>query len=230
MAEIIQIDKNTWRFEDGFVRFFLLEGEERAVLIDSGVSCPDAFSLACSLTDKPVFLLNTHGDMDHTSGTGGFKDIYIHPCDYEDGKISEKYPGTSLVPLKDGEVPDLGGRPLKIIHIPGHTRGSVAVLDVTKRVLYSGDSVQKGHIYMFGPGRSPGDYGRSLDKLIAMKDGYDVIYASHDRCALPCGYAEKVKAAWEKTISGEASYETADMFGNKIKSYTLEDCGFFMGM
>lgn len=29
------------------------------------------------LTDKPLILLNTHGDGDHTSGTNGFSDIYF---------------------------------------------------------------------------------------------------------------------------------------------------------
>ena len=50
MAEIIQIDGNTWRIEDGFVRFFLLVGEEKAALIDSGVNCPNASDIAKKLT------------------------------------------------------------------------------------------------------------------------------------------------------------------------------------
>ncbi len=39
MADVIKIDEHTWRFEDRFVRFFLLEGEQKAVLIDSGMNC-----------------------------------------------------------------------------------------------------------------------------------------------------------------------------------------------
>ena len=42
MTEIIQIDSNTWSIEDGFVRFFLLVGEDKALMIDSGVNSPDA--------------------------------------------------------------------------------------------------------------------------------------------------------------------------------------------
>ena len=61
MPEVIQINKNTWRFEDGFVRFFLLEGTEKAVLIDSGVNCPDAAGLAKKLTDKPHACLSGKG-------------------------------------------------------------------------------------------------------------------------------------------------------------------------
>ena len=153
MAEIIQIDSNTWRIEDEFVRFFLLEGEEKAVLIDSGVNCLDASDIAKQLTSKPLILLNTHGDRDHTSGTDGFTNIHIHPLDYVGCDVKNRHPNTSMVPLNDGDIIDLGERPLKIIHIPGHTKGSVAILDIAKRVLYAGDSVQKGHIYMFGMNR-----------------------------------------------------------------------------
>ncbi len=228
MAEIIKTRENTWSFEDGFVRFFLLAGDEKAVLIDSGMNCPDALELAKGLTDKPVMLLNTHGDGDHTSGTAAFTEIFIHPDDYVKCDVCKRYPGTALRGIKDGEVIDLGNRPLKIIHIPGHTAGSVAILDVNNRVLIAGDSVQKGHIYMFGDKREPDKYEASLDKLIAIKDEYDTIYASHDERELPADHVEKVKAAWQKVRAGEVSYEMVDLFGNKVKSYTTDDCGFYM--
>ena len=228
MAQIVQIDENTWRFEDDFVRFFLLVGSEKAVLIDSGANAPDAADMAKKLTDKPLMLLNTHGDGDHTSGTAAFTEIYIHPEDFVKCEVNTRYPGTALKELKDGDVIDLGDRPLRIIHIPGHTYGSVAILDVNKRVLYAGDSVQKGHIFMFGEKRDPEQFEESLDKLIAMKSEFDCIYASHDEPELPADYIEKVKSAWQKVRSGQVPFEMIDMFGNDVKSYTTEDCGFFM--
>ena len=228
MAEIIQIDECTWRFEDGLVRFFLLEGDNQAVMIDSGMNCPDALSMAKTLTDKPIMLLNTHGDIDHISGTGAFAEIHIHPLDYTLCEVGQRYPDTALAEVKDGQIIDLGNRVLKIIHIPGHTYGSIAVLDVKKRVLITGDSVQKGHIFMFGDKRKPEEYEDSLDKLIALKDEYDFIYASHDEFLLPGDYVEKVKSAWRKVRNSEVSYKTVEMFGNRVKSYTTEDCGFFL--
>ena len=228
MAEIIQIDGNTWRIEDGFVRFFLLVGEEKAALIDSGVNCPDASDIAKKLTSKPLILLNTHGDGDHTSGTNGFANIYIHPLDYVGCEVKNRYPNTSMIPLNDGDIIDLGNRALKIIHIPGHTKGSVAFLDMANRVLYAGDSVQKGHIYMFGMKRCPELFEKSLDKLIAIKSEYDCIYASHDSFMLSSDYVEKVKVAWEHVRSGEISYEMIDLYGNLVKSFTTPVCGFYM--
>lgn len=227
MAEIIQIDAHTWRMEDGFVRFFLLEGENKAVLIDSGANCPEAAEIVRKLTDKPVMLLNTHGDGDHTSGTGGFSEIYMHAQDHIHCEVNIRYPETALVEINDGDVIELGSRPLRIIHIPGHTKGSVAILDVNHRVLYAGDSVQKGHIFMFGSKRCPEEYEASLDKLIALKEEYDWIYASHDEFLVSNDHVEKVKDVWKQVQNGEVPFEIKDMFGNQIKSYTTRDCGFY---
>lgn len=54
---IIRINSNTWRIEDGFVRAFLLTGSERAMLIDSGVSGMDVKSMAESHPE------DVHGNM-----------------------------------------------------------------------------------------------------------------------------------------------------------------------
>ena len=227
MADIIQIDSHTWRFEDDFVRFFLLEGTEKAALIDSGANSPNALTLAKTLTDKPIILLNTHGDGDHISGTGAFSEIYMHESDYG-RKVSSQFPDVVLIKVNDNDVIDLGDRPVTAIHIPGHTYGSLAFLDAKERVLYAGDSVQKGHIYMFGDHRDPKQFEASLNKLIEMTDRFDKIYASHDEFCIPSDYIKKVKDAWIQVQNGNVTYEIIDLYGNHIKSYTTDICGFYM--
>ena len=46
--EIIRINSSTWRIEDGGVRFFLLTGREKALLIDSGMGTSRGSSKALS--------------------------------------------------------------------------------------------------------------------------------------------------------------------------------------
>ena len=53
-CEIIQINENTWRIEDGGVRLFLLAGSERALLIDSGMNLETARDVASGLTGLPL--------------------------------------------------------------------------------------------------------------------------------------------------------------------------------
>lgn len=64
----------------------------------------------------------------------------------------------------DGDRIDLGERPLEIISLPGHTPGSIAILDVNNRVLISEDPIQDGLIFMFGVQREIHAYSKSLKK------------------------------------------------------------------
>ena len=177
MAKIIKINDNSWRIEDGFVRMFLLTGSQTALLVDSGSTCPEARQIAESLTDKPVALLNTHSDPDHVSGNGAFRFFMMH---YEDEPYYRENGGQGMMmPLRDGDVLDLGNRPLKVIHIPGHTPGSVALLDVDAGVLISGDSVQNDNIFMFGPRRNIHDFINSMEMLKGMKDSFAEVWPSH---------------------------------------------------
>ena len=68
--EIIQMDAQTWRIENSGVRMFLLEGTERALLIDSGMIITNAKEIAEGLTQLPIQLINTHADRDHIAGNG----------------------------------------------------------------------------------------------------------------------------------------------------------------
>ena len=70
--EIVQVNQNTWRIEEQGVRFFLLAGTEKALLIDSGMQVHHAKDIAAGLTSLPVFLLNTHADWDHIGSNEEF--------------------------------------------------------------------------------------------------------------------------------------------------------------
>ena len=77
-ANVKLIAENTWQIEDDFVRFFLLAGKERSLLIDTGVSGMNTRGIASSLTELPVSLINTHGDGDHIADNASFKEFYMN--------------------------------------------------------------------------------------------------------------------------------------------------------
>jgi len=158
--QIIQIDSGSWRIEDGMVRCYLLEGAERALLVDTGMTLKNAREIAEGLTDKPLSLLNTHGDPDHIAGNGAFPEVYMHPAE-EANYRAFNGPG-EIVPVQGGDLLELGGRVLEVIELPGHTPGSIALLDRGRRVLISGDAIQDGGIFMFGPARDLRAYLKSL--------------------------------------------------------------------
>lgn len=228
MAEVIQINENTWRVEDGMVRFFVLEGTEKALMIDSGMTTPNAMDIAKTVTKKPLELLNTHADRDHISGNGAFEFCYMSPA--EEGNYGMKGSGVAIRPIKEGDVLDLGSRPLEIIDIPGHTPGSVAILDVNARVLFSGDSVQSGTIYMFGPFRNLADYIPSMQKLCTYRDRFDVIYPSHGAFPVEPALIEKLIGGAREILEGKAQGEVKDLFGNQVIHYQFPYAGFFCGL
>ena len=227
MAEIIKINDTTWRIEEGFVRMFLLEGDEKALLIDTGARCPEARQIAESITDKPILLINTHGDGDHTSGNAAFAEFMMHPADYENCNVGARCPESKLVPVYDGDKIDLGGRVVDIIGIPGHTEGSIALLDSNTRTLYAGDSMQDGHVFMQGGHRRPALYADSLAKIAAMEDKFDTVCGFHGTPELPANYVSKVLSAWKKVLGGEIAPREMELHGNIVLSYDTEDCGFY---
>ena len=77
--KIIRMNENTWRIEDGGVRFFLLTGTEKALLVDSGMNVHNVRDIATRLTDLPLSLLNTHADRDHIGSNEQFDMFYMHP-------------------------------------------------------------------------------------------------------------------------------------------------------
>lgn len=225
MAEVIRINESTWRIEDGMVRFFLFAGNKKAALIDSGMTVPNAKEIAEGLTDLPIIMVNTHADGDHVSGNGAFEESYMSPA--EEGNYREHGGKGKIIPIKEGDVIDLGDRTLKVIDIPGHTPGSLAFLDEKYRVLISGDSVQDGIIFMFGEKRNFTDYIKSMEHLLEFDGLFDDIYAMHGSFPVKGDLIPKLMDAAKRIQAGEAKGEKVDVFGNEVLKYEFGFAGFF---
>lgn len=97
-----------------------------------------------------------------------------------------------LHPLEEGMKLACGGYHLEVIFLPGHTRGSVALWDRERRILFPGDSVQReGPIYMFGAHRNLDQYIASQEKLLALAGLVDTVLPSHHDCPIDPSYIEK---------------------------------------
>ena len=222
--EIVKINENTWRIEDGGVRFFLLAGTDKALLIDSGMEVSTAKEIAESLTDLPVELLNTHADRDHTGSNAEFAEFYMHPAEEENYRKDGI--GGTIIPVQEGDVLDLGGRPLEIIYIPGHTPGSIAILDRNARVLISGDSVQNGHVFMFGPFRNMENYIKSMEHLKGWDGRYDEVWPSHGDIPVRCDMVEKLAKGAKEVLAGNVTGEKQEFHGMTVTLYSLGYAGF----
>ncbi|MFY1687696.1 MBL fold metallo-hydrolase [Plantactinospora sp. WMMB782] len=67
--------------------------------------------------------------------------------------------------LDDGDRIDVGGRVLTVLHLPGHTPGSIALLEERTGALYSGDVVYEGALIDDLPNSDVAAYRRSMEFL-----------------------------------------------------------------
>ncbi|MBN2040442.1 MAG: MBL fold metallo-hydrolase [Spirochaetes bacterium] len=223
--EIVKIADNSWRIEDGMVRAFLFEGTERALLVDSGFGEGNIREVVEGLTGKPVMLVNTHGDDDHTGCNSLFDKAYMHPAEF--AFYYEAVPSDAVVsPLWEGDIIDIGGRKFEVILIPGHTPGSIALLDRENRILISGDTISETPIFMFGKVRSVPALIVSLEKLSKLSDSFDTVYPSHGPFPVSKDLIAKEIAVARKLINGELEGQDPP-FEIPARMYIADGAAFF---
>ena len=175
---------------------YLLEGSERSLLIDTGLGVCDISEVVRELTDKPVTAVATHVHWDHIGGHRYFPDFYAHSaelswltegfpqprqeiidcfahgCTLPKGFDLSKYEifqGTPTRLLRDGDVIDLGGRKIQVLHTPGHTPGGICLYDWQEKVLFSGDTMfQSSYGRTDFPGGDMGQLRESLMRLLGL--------------------------------------------------------------
>ncbi|MBR3642851.1 MAG: MBL fold metallo-hydrolase, partial [Parasporobacterium sp.] len=121
---------------------------------------------------------------------------------------------------------DLGERKLRIIDIPGHTPGSIAILDEADRILVSGDTVQDGHIFMFGEKRNIDLFIGSLKHLLEYDGTYDEIYPMHGTFPVKPELIPKLIEGAQEIAAGKAAGSRVEVFGNEVMLYKFPYAGF----
>ena len=220
-----QLFSGVWAIDQDFVRCFLVLGTKCALLIDSCAVNSDLAGLVSNLTTLPVKLVQTHCDQDHIGASTQFTEVYMHPAEFALLRETSELP---LMPraVREGERLDLGERALEVLLLPGHTPGSIALLDHERRILYSGDSVKGDIIYMFGPGRDLDAYADSLERLYAIRDRYDTILPCHGPMPIASDVIPNLIEGAKLLRAGKLSCED-DGGGMPCKLYTYKTARFY---
>ena len=187
-----ELEPGLYRIGNSAVFMDLIVGSHHALLFDTGYGYGDLKAVVRSITDKPLYVVNSHGHVDHACGNQAFGGAYIHPLDMElcrehngpqmrraELDVAEVPPdfdldahlrlGTGeLKPVGEGDTFDLGGVTLQVIHLPGHTAGSIGLWCPEKKLLYVGDAMNC-FVWLFLPeSQSLDTYIRSLRKAEAL--------------------------------------------------------------
>jgi glyoxylase-like metal-dependent hydrolase (beta-lactamase superfamily II) len=130
-------------------KMYLVTGTKRALLIDAGMGTGDLHSyVEPFIGDLPLDVCITHGHPDHIAAMGQFQadcDVYMHHADLPlaqrfQERMHLEIDLNNVKHIDEGFTFDLGDRQLTVYHIPGHSKGCLALLD-SNGILISGDAI-----------------------------------------------------------------------------------------
>ncbi len=193
---IDKIDENTYIISEyrhwEETHCYLLNGENKSLLIDTGLGICNIYDEVIKLADKPIIAVATHIHWDHIGGHKFFPEFYAHEaelnwlkgefplsaetvrgmvidrCDLPSGFDVSKYTmfqGTPARVLKDKDTIDLGGRIIEVLHTPGHSPGHMCFWEKETGYLFTGDLVYKDTLFAYYPSTDPEAYLNSLEKI-----------------------------------------------------------------
>jgi glyoxylase-like metal-dependent hydrolase (beta-lactamase superfamily II) len=184
---------------------YLVYCEETRVcaVIDPGADHEKIISTIADLELRPAIVLNTHGHVDHVGANTDIVQKYavplaMHAADAGMLQVSDHIELSLLLGARNSPPPDrflaegdevaVGRVSLRVIHIPGHTPGSIGFLHGA--VLFSGDTIFCG-----GVGRTdlPGGSWRDIERSIRER----ILTLPEDTVVLP-GHGPRTTVGQER--------------------------------
>lgn len=219
-------DTHIISFMGGSQFMYLLEGSEKALLIDTGWGAGNLRAFVEALTDKPVLVTNTHGHLDHSGGNGEWESVLLLPGAVDELIMCRRLPfDVSKLPhpdyerklVRDGDTIELGGRTIELMEISAHSNGSLAYLDRKNGYLFVGDELESAQVLMYETEAIPG-YDFDLDRrlrahhanllrLKKLQGVWNTILPAHNGTPIAHSYLDDFIALTEHIYAGDAVIE-----------------------
>jgi glyoxylase-like metal-dependent hydrolase (beta-lactamase superfamily II) len=101
------------------------------------------------------------------------------PADFRERLGRRREAGASVGTIGEGDVLDLGGRSLRVLHTPGHSRDGLVLHDEREGLLLVGDTFNRGLIYCHFADSSLTDYRKSARRLAGLSADLQCVAAHH---------------------------------------------------
>lgn len=223
--------------EIGGVCCYLAIGDNKACLLDTGCGYGNLKVYVETITDKPIFVILTHGHHDHMGASALFDEVYMNHDDIpvfhefgvmerrlQDAKEQEQtkhFTKEDLIPtrkteiknIKDGQEFDLGQLTIKMIHVKGHTRGIMCPLLVEERSIIFGDACGVSVLLFDEYSSNVSEYKESLQKLKQYEKDYDYIYRNHGTFWSPKELLDNVIECCNLIIEGKDDQQPTKIHG-----------------
>lgn len=222
--KISKINDHIWLLNDkNEATGYLVLGKEKALVIDTMMGYEDVYAVVRTLTNLPLIIVNTHGHSDHIYGNIYFKEVYIHPKDielakkeFEDPRFRAAVESHGLKPAEfrevgEGDLFDLGGLTLEVYETPGHTPGSIVLLDRADHILFTGDTIIEQTWMQLEESMPMETLLKSLNKIQKFRNQFDYVLTGHSRQiedALLCeAHRTAVKEVCDGMTENDVIYE-----------------------
>lgn len=210
---------------------YLIVGDERALLIDTGTGAGSMKSAVANITDLPVMLVNSHTHWDHVGSNHEFTDIAVHRAEAheltyqytpdeiagffaDDQLLGPLPPGRTIENitigpseptqlLEGGESFDLGGRTILVIHTPGHAPGLLSFYDEENGVLLTTDTAYPGPLYAYSDETDLDVYIHSLNTLADLLPNLRHVHPSHNADSMDPRLLPKMRDALIEVRDGK---------------------------
>lgn len=224
-----KLTENTWviNFMNGSQNMYLLEGEEKALLVDTGWGAGNLKSYVETLTDKPIVVINTHFHPDHAGSNGEFEWVYVSKTWEKDAKSLGECPfDLSVLPYPNyekrivgtGDVIDLGGRKIEIYDAkPAHCESTLFLFDRENGMYFSGDDFESTQTIFHDGAMTPEsayDVRERLANLranaVAIKDAEREIrylLPNHNGAPIAMSYIDDYIGLVDHILAGDAVIE-----------------------
>jgi len=248
--QTVEIESGLWALVESHtdsVTSYLVEGSERALLIDTGLGIGDIRVAIGELTEKPVSVVNTHAHYDHIGGNRLFDDVSAHPdasVMVEKGVPAERLawlvdPGSFLadpplgfstegfaIPptavshlLDEGDEMALGGRAFRVLHTPGHAAGCISLFDDYNKVLFSGDMVYPGNLFVCFPDSDFEEYCESIGRIAALSSQIRLLLPAHGPFPLDVDFVRRLGDWLHDVVAGRVASSVSGSPWGTVRVY-----------
>jgi glyoxylase-like metal-dependent hydrolase (beta-lactamase superfamily II) len=132
--------------------------------------------------------------------------------------------------LNDGDVLDLGGRKLQVLHTPGHSPDCICLLDEANGLLFGGDTINTGPIYAHLEDSDIEEFARSTAMLAELADGCRRVFVCHFlRYDEPPALVREIAAGFKTLLKGDAFIrDNIDCLNSPVKEACFEHFSIFI--
>jgi glyoxylase-like metal-dependent hydrolase (beta-lactamase superfamily II) len=106
--------------------------------------------------------------------------------------------------IEHGDVLDLGDRQFEVLHLPGHSPGSIGLWEARTGILFSGDAIYDGPLLDMASDSNIADYCRTMEYLLTLPvtvvhGGHDPSFDRHRLHEIARAYLARRNTTWAQT-------------------------------